>query len=90
MTFDLYRCTRCELVFAADVLPRQCPACRIWHSAPTQIVLAGRNVEVPFLRIYGPTVLKSQDVREQFARMDLGDRCEHGYMSAMLCQKCNA
>jgi hypothetical protein len=85
----LWSCDRCGLQFVADDPPKICPACRNNHSGAVTIRLAGRDVEVSSVRLFGDNPLKDHSVTKGLDSLRLGARCHHGYIYAGICPECN-
>ena len=87
MRVDLWKCDRCGLVFVADEPPKKCPACVRFFSGQVTIRLAGRDVEVESVKLYGENPLKKAAVGLENLR--LGIRCPHNYIADYLCNECS-
>lgn len=85
---NIWYCERCGLKFVADELPKMCPSCRRNYSGTVTFHLAGRDVEVASVRLYGDSPLKDKAVTRGLGSMRLGDRCPHGFISSLLCPNC--
>jgi hypothetical protein len=85
---QLWKCERCSLTFVADKLPGSCPACLHRYSGSTVIRLAGRDVEVESVKLYGENPLKDQSLTRGLESLDLGIRCPHGWIAPLLCRDC--
>lgn len=90
MRVTVWCCDRCGLQFVADGPPKVCPACVRYYSGKTVIRLAGRDVEVESVRLYGENPLKNAAVVKGLGSMRLGMRCPHGWMSPHICVECCA
>ena len=86
MRVTLYRCDRCGLTFVADEPPKVCPACVRYYSGAVTIRLAGRDVEVESVKLYGENPLKDAEATKGLDSLRLGMRCPHGWMTPILCQ----
>ena len=89
MRVTLYRCDRCSLTFVADERPDHCPKCFRLHTGSTVIRLAGRNVEVDAVKVFGDSPLKDQSIAQGLDGLRLGARCPHGFIYAGICPECN-
>jgi len=87
---NLFVCDRCGLQFVADEPPNLCPACLRHHTGPTVIRLAGRNVSVESVKLYGENPLRGRGMVRGLADLRLGCRCPHGWIIQDLCSTCNA
>lgn len=91
-TVDLYRCERCKLewVKGSDRIEGRCPACWTHHGAPlAPVVISGRRVQVDVVHAYGSDYgLLDARVRKGLGVLNLGDHCEHGYMTTLICPEC--
>lgn len=86
---DLEVCERCGLtwVVGTNVRRGRCPACwRFSAYISGQVKIAGRAIEVASL-LAGQPILMSETYRG-LDRLVLGDRCEHGWMTGLLCPTC--
>jgi len=54
----LWICDRCHLQFVAAECPGACPNCRRNYSGHTVIRLAGQDIEIEAVRIYGDSAIK--------------------------------
>lgn len=88
MRVTLWQCDRCSLVFACDEPPKLCPACRNNYSGAVTIRLAGRDVEVASVRLFGDNPLKDHSVTKGLDSLRLGARCPHGWIASLLCPHC--
>jgi hypothetical protein len=86
MLVTLYKCDRCSLAFVAEEPPSVCPQCRRHYSGPVTIRLAGRDVEVGAVRLYGDNPLKN--AAAGLDNLRLGDRCPHGFIASAICNEC--
>lgn len=86
MRVTVWVCTRCDLRFIADSPPDVCPQCRRFYSGPVTIRLAGRDVEVESVRLYGENPLKKAATGLESLR--LGARCPHGWVLGLICPEC--
>lgn len=89
---DLNRCTRCRLIWVPEEDGQVCPRCRLNHTIPTHpVVVAGVQVPIKALRDFGMrSGLLDSEVRRGLDRLVLGDRCQHGYMTFLICSRCCA
>jgi hypothetical protein len=89
---NLWRCERCGLTWVAGTerIEGVCGQCRQQHSTPqADVVLAGKNVPVLALMSHGiREAIGVRLVARGLDRLDLADRCGHGYISASLCFEC--
>jgi len=88
MLVQLWKCDRCALVFVAGTAPKTCPHCGRYHTVSVTIRLAGRDVEVSSVRLFGDSPLKDHSVTRGLDSLRLGDRCPHGFISSLLCPNC--
>jgi hypothetical protein len=89
-TIDLlWECVRCHLQFVWQGLPSECPKCSLRNGIPTQIIVGGHDVIYHEMRFYGERegLLKYEN-RRGLSHIHLGDRCPHGYISALICPEC--
>ena len=86
MQVTVWCCDRCGLQFVQDEPPKTCPACRHHHSGPVTIRLAGRDVEIESVKLYGENPLKK--AAEGLNSLRLGMRCPHGWLVPYLCNQC--
>jgi hypothetical protein len=90
-TVTLKRCLNCKLQWVDDSRFESCPHCRRMHSSPPAAVVAGIEVKVEAVVLYGDEMgLHDSRVRRGLAGLELGERCECGYLSWRICPKCNA
>ena len=88
MTVDLWRCTRCDHLWAEEGIPQRCPVCLRAARIPAKIILAGHDVTVRAIREYGlESRLFNAQVRRGLWRVPVG-HCAHGYISWHLCPEC--
>lgn len=86
----LCRCIRCDLEWRQSERFQTCPNCRRWSKAGGLAVVAGAAVEVKEVVLHGSDAgLLDPKVRRGLASLNLGERCPHGFMTWMLCGKCN-
>ena len=88
---ELWHCVRCHLIWVPDD-EKVCPRCRLNHTVPTHPVeVAGVSVPVKSIHDFGLREgLLDADVRRGLDVLQLGLRCEHGYIAAFLCSNgCN-
>lgn len=88
---DLLQCSRCRLLFVkgSEAIPGYCPQCRKDFSVPTEILVAGQNIPVTRVLELGSRIsLCDKDVRRGLDTLKLGSRCEHGWITELLCPEC--
>jgi hypothetical protein len=88
MKVSIFCCDRCGLAFVADEPPNVCPACLRHHSGPVTIRLAGRDVTVESVRLYGDNPLKDRRITKGLDTLQLGARCPHGFIAPFICSEC--
>lgn len=88
MKVTLWKCQRCELVFASDNPPTQCPSCRLFYSGTVYFKLAGNDVQVDAIRTYGKSPLAKPEVQAGLHRINIGCRCPHGWLHKSMCESC--
>jgi hypothetical protein len=86
MRVDLLKCVRCSLRWVDDEGLNQCPRCKRWSAKPTVVTLAGQNVEVSAIRLFGESAMRDPRGLEV---LNLGTRCGHGFIHPSLCQECS-
>lgn len=84
----IWECSRCGLQFVADTPPAVCPQCRRHYSGSVTIRLAGRNIEVSSVRLYGENPLRDAAVTDGLDALRLGMRCPHNWIAPNLCPEC--
>ena len=84
----LWVCDRCRLQFVAAECPGTCPNCRRNYSGHTVIRLAGQDIEIEAVRIYGDSAIKKALKGTDSLR--LGERCAHGFIASFICPDCKA
>jgi hypothetical protein len=89
MKFTLWCCERCDLIFHADEPPSVCPQCRWYYSGEIHFTLAGRDVEVKEIKVYGKSPLLGKRVQRGLSTLDLGCACPHGMLHPAICHSCN-
>lgn len=87
---ELWLCSRCHLQFVWDGIPGECPKCKRQSQVTKDpIILAGRDVKVAALKLYGvATGLLDKEIRRGMESLDLGERCPHGMIADVLCSDC--
>ena len=88
MRVTLYACDRCNLQFVADEPPGKCPRCSQNYTGKVTIRLAGRDVEIKSVRLYGENPLRKSAARRGLESLRLGIRCPHGWVMPHLCDQC--
>ena len=89
-TVTLKRCLNCGLEWVDSPRFEICPHCRRRWSFPPAAVVAGVEVEVKAVVLYGDEMgLHDARVRRGLAGLDLGERCACGLISWRICDKCN-
>jgi hypothetical protein len=87
---NLWCCDRCQLQFVGgDDPPGKCPSCNRNFSGGVNIRLAGRDVEIASVRLFGEHPLRNRALRRGLDQLKLGDRCPHGWMCHALCAVCS-
>jgi hypothetical protein len=81
----LWRCDRCRLLFGAEEIPEECPACRRRTSIAPRIELAGRDVTEFVIRSTRDELLSSG--RKGLSALRLGI-CAHGMLHPSICAEC--
>ena len=89
MLVTVWHCDRCGLDFVRDDPPKTCPACRNHYSGQVTIRLAGQNIEVESVKLYGENPLKKAAVTEGLDSLRLGIRCPHGFLADYICNECS-
>jgi hypothetical protein len=82
----VWQCDRCSLQWIADTPPDTCPKCVRHFSGPVTIRLAGRDIEISSVRLYGDNPLKKAATGLDSLR--LGIRCPHNWIAPHLCPEC--
>jgi len=81
-------CSRCGLQWVFDG-EEVCPKCKLFMSYQSPIKVAGFEVVVEQLILYGTkTGLHDKKVRKGLDRLSLGERCGCGYLSWRICPTC--
>ena len=90
MKVQLFVCDRCGLAWVANTPPNVCPHCSRHYSGPVTIRLAGRQVEIESVKLYGENPLRGRGMVRGLADLRLGCRCPHGWITEYLCAECSA
>jgi hypothetical protein len=89
-TVTLNHCCNCHLRWVDEGEFIACPRCRKRFTAPKAAVIAGVEVQVEAVVLYGDEMgLHDVRVRRGLAGLNLFERCAHGLISWRICDKCN-
>lgn len=86
----LLECQRCFLRWVQDGDKLVCPRCRQHSLVPTKpVIVAGFEVQVKAVVLHGAEIgLSDKRVRKGLEKLNLYERCEHGYVTWRICPVC--
>ena len=88
-TVSLDHCLKCHLKWLNEG-ETVCPRCRTFSTTPKDmVVVAGCEVAVSAVVLHGSEVgLLDRAVRRGIDVLNLGERCDHGFISFRICPNC--
>lgn len=88
-TVTMLKCSVCKLRWIEEPDQHRCPRCQRFHRIQPKAVVAGVEVEVKRIELWGGVDgLLDEDVRRGLSGLVLPGRCPHRMISRHICNLC--